>query len=205
MNIMLKRPGQNSPQNMLDKFGVIELIHFERFCRDNLQWEEMKKCFATHSTVSVSWFQGTGQEFVEASKKMKAYIPHKLYNTEVWLHNNKAVAITMATISARMNLNGHLVELQSDVKLLYRTQQIDGLMYVVSMEGIYEKDALVPVTPNADISVPADEIAKFRSSYANLAYFSMIEGNKVSQELPGMDKPEMVNKLYQEADEWLNI
>jgi hypothetical protein len=42
--MFLKRPIQNTPEEILDKFSVTELINFERFCRDNAQWDEMKKC-----------------------------------------------------------------------------------------------------------------------------------------------------------------
>lgn len=203
--MFLKRPIQNTPEEILDKFSVTELINFERFCRDNAQWDEMKKCFAVDSTVTISWFQGTGAEFVDASSKMKTYAPHKLYDTLVWLNNNKAVSLTMATIQCRSNFDGHPVKLQSDVKLLYRTQKTDGIWYIVSMDGIYEKDSLVPVYPSCDIKIPVDEISKYRPSYANLSYFFSKDGYEVNSNLPGIDRPETVDKLYRQAEEWLSI
>jgi len=202
--MFLKRPIQITKENIIDKANIIELIQFERFCRDNSQWEEMKKCFAAHSKVTVSWFQGTGAEFVDASSKMKSYAPHKLNNTLVWINGNKAISLTMATIQVRSELDGYPVELQSDVKLLYRTQKIDGIWYVVSMDGIYEKDSLVPVYPNSNITVPVEEISKFRSSYANLSYVFSKQGYDIDANLPGIDKPETVKKIYEEAEVWFN-
>lgn len=204
MKTILKRPAANSEQNINDKFSVKELIEFERFCRDNAQWDEMKKCFADDSKVTISWFQGTGKGFVDASSKMKTYAPHKIFDTLVWIKNDKAVSITLATIQARSTINGHVLELHSDAKLLYRTQKIDDIWQIISMEGIYEKDALVPVSPNPEIVIPTEEIAKFRSSYAHLSYVLSQEGYAIDSNLPGMDKPELVNDLYEEADEWLN-
>jgi len=202
--MFLKRPVPSTKESLVDKANIIELIQFERFCRDNAQWEEMKKCFTADSKVTVSWFQGTGVEFVDASSKMKSYAPHKLNNTLVWINDNKAVSLTMATIQCRSEISGQPVELQSDVKLLYRTEKIDGTWYVVSMDGIYEKDALVPVYPNNDIVVPMEEISKFRTSYANLSYTFSIQGYEIDQSLPGIDAPETVTKLYKVAEIWLN-
>ncbi|HJV78468.1 MAG TPA: nuclear transport factor 2 family protein [Paludibacter sp.] len=204
MKTLLKRPSPNSEQSINDKFSVKELIEFERFCRDNAQWDEMKKCFADDSRVTISWFQGTGKEFVDTSSKMNTYAPHKIFNTIVWLKNEKAVSITMATIQTRGTINGHELELNSDAKLIYRTQKIDGEWQIISMDGIYEKDALVPVSPNAEICIPKEEIAKFRSSYAHLTYMLNKGGYTINSNLPGIDKPELVDELYEAADQWLN-
>jgi hypothetical protein len=204
MKILLKKPELNTAQSVMDKFSIKELIEFERFCRDNAQWEEMKKCFAENSTVTISWFKGSGHEFVAASSKMETYAPHKLFDTLVWINNDKAVAITMATIQMRMVIQGHLLELSSDVKLLYKTQKINDKWAIISMEGIYEKDALIPVSPSDGILIPKDEIAKFRPSYANMSYALSKSGYDVNVNLPGIDKPETVTKLYQESENWLN-
>jgi hypothetical protein len=202
--MLFERTIQNTEKNINDKFSIVELIEFERFCRDNAQWEEMKKCFSSNSTVTVSWFKGKGEEFVEASKKMNLKAPHKLYNTAVWVNNNKAVAITMATIESRTNINGCLLELHSDIKLLYCTQKLDGIWYISSMDGIYEKDLLIPCYPNSSITIPMEEISKYRSSYSNLSFVLSKEGYAINTELPGIDRPETVNKLYGEAEEWLS-
>lgn len=204
MKTLLRKPSGNTLENIADKFSIKELIEFERFCRDNAQWEEMKKCFAENSTVTVSWFNGTGQEFVDASSKMESYAPHKLYDTLVWLNKDKAVEITMATIQIRQEIQGHLLELNSDVKLLYKTQKINGLWSIISMEGIYEKDSLLPVSPADGIVIPKEEIDKYRSSYANLSYVLSKKGYPIDSNLPGIDKPETVAKLYQESEDWLN-
>ena len=203
MEKLLKKPGINSPQDLLDKFNIKELIEFERFCRDNAQWEEMKKCYSADSTVSISWYQGSGHGFVDASSRMKSYAPHKLYDTLIWLNDNKAIAITMATIQVRISVDGNLLELQSEAKLIFRVQKINGEWIIAGFESIYEKDALVPVAPNSNITIPTEEIAKFRPSYANLSYALSKEGHPVATDLPGIDKPEMIAKLYEETEAWL--
>ena len=68
---MLNRPMNNTAQDRADKFDVKELIEFERFCRDNALWDEMKKCYAPGAAVDISWYQGSGYGFVDASGKME--------------------------------------------------------------------------------------------------------------------------------------
>ena len=63
-------PRTESAEDMLEKFRVRELVEYERFCRDNALWDSMLACFAQDSRVEISWYQGSGQGFVEASKKM---------------------------------------------------------------------------------------------------------------------------------------
>lgn len=204
MKTLLRKASGNTVENVFDKFNIKELIEFERFCRDNAQWEEMKKCFAENSIVTISWFKGSGHEFVEASSKMETYAPHKLFDTLIWINKDKAVSLTMATIQIRQEIDGHLLELQSDVKLLYKTQKINNEWLIISMEGIYEKDSLLPVSPADGIMIPQEEIAKYRSSYANLSYALSKNGYDIDVNLPGIDQPETVAKLYQESEDWLN-
>jgi len=203
LEMILKRPKISSQQDIIDKFSVKELIEFERFCRDNANWDEMEKCFAKDSKVIISWFQGSGGEFVEASRKMKGRAPHKIYNTEIWINHGKAVAIMMATIQSRSDIGGYPLELWSDAKIVFRVQKNDEQWYIKSMECIYEKDSLVPVYPNSRATLDTDELSNFRESYACLSYVLSKNGYEINGDLPGLDRPELVEKLYKEADEWL--
>ena len=197
------RTMKNTEKDRNDKFDVKELLEFERFCRDNAQWDEMRKCFAQNSHIKISWFEGTGDEFVTASQKMESYAPHKINDTLIWVHGDRAIAIMMATIQIRKVIAGVEMELQSDAKLVFRTQRINSAWYIATMEGIYEKDSLIPVYPAGDVKIPAEEISKYRSSYAGLSYVLATEGYEVNSKLPGRDCPETVVNLYEECTKWL--
>ena len=201
--MLLKRPGVNTPQEMLDKASVKELVEFERFCRDNALWDEMKKCFASDSVVNISWYQGSGHGFVDASSKMKMRAPHKIYNTAVWLNNDKAVAIMMATIGIRIEIDGTLADVLSDAKLIFRTKKIDGHWLIAAFESIYDQDSIVPVLPSSTLNVSSSDLAGFRKSYACLSYSMHRNGLSVNNELPGIDRPDLIARLYRELDEWL--
>lgn len=54
MSIFLTRPVINTKEERNAKADILELINFERFCRDNAQWDEMRKCFAKDAFVNIS-------------------------------------------------------------------------------------------------------------------------------------------------------
>lgn len=200
---ILKRPVANTAESIIEKANVRELVEFERFCRDNALWEEMHQCYAEDSQVNISWYRGTGHGFVEASSKLKSYAPHKIYNTEIWLHDDKAVAIMMTTIQMRHNIDGQPVELSSDAKLIFRVQKTGGRWYIVSFESVYEKDSIIPVFPNNNIHIPTDEITRYRKSYGCMIYLAKQSGMQVDENLPGIDRPDLVEQLYEATGEWL--
>ncbi len=202
-NMILKRPATGSPQDVIDKTNIKELLEFERFCRDNALWDEMHKCFADESYVKISWYEGTGHGFVEGSRNNPMRAPHKIYNTETRLNGDKAVSIMMTTISMRMQIDDVPVELSSDVKLIFRTQRINGTWYIVGFESIYEQDRIIPVLPNSNLTIPAEEIANYRQSYACMIYIMRRNGTTIDENLPGIDRPDLVEKLYAETDAWL--
>ena len=41
-------------ETLLAKENILELIQFERFCRDNALWESMETCFANDSYINIS-------------------------------------------------------------------------------------------------------------------------------------------------------
>ena len=204
MSKFLTRPVVNTEEERNAKADILELIHFERFCRDNAQWDEMRKCFAPDSYVSISWYQGSGDGFVTASSKMAAYAPHKIHSALTWLNGDRAVTIMMATIQIRRMVEGVECELSSDTQLLFSTEKIDGQWYIVRFESIYEQDRLIPVLPDATLSMDSAALSQYRQSYACMSYNMEKSGFGANQELPGRDRPESVEKLYAELGNWLD-
>lgn len=200
---ILTRPGHETDAEMLEKARVRELIEFERFCRDNALWEEMKKCFSEDSSVAISWYNGSGHGFVDASAKMQGRAPHKIYNTEVWLRGERAVAIMVTTIEKRQELEGVPVDLRSDAKLVFCVEKQENRWFIKSFTAIYEQDSLTPALPTNSLAVPAEELAKSRPSYACLSYTLARGGYAIDSALPGIDRPDLVDALYRRVDAWL--
>ncbi len=203
MSIFLTRPQVASEEERNAKADILELINFERFCRDNAQWDEMRKCFSKDSFVNISWYQGSGDGFVTASAKSPTYAPHKIHNSLTWVNGDRAVTIMMATIQNRRAIKGVECELSADSQLLFSTQKIDGQWYIVRFESIYEQDRLIPVLPDATLSMDSKELAKYRKSYACMSFCMAQSGISANQELAGIDKPETVETIYGNLSKWL--
>ena len=203
MSTFLTRPVINTEEERNAKADILELINFERFCRDNAQWEEMRKCFAKDSFVNISWYQGSGDGFVTASAKSPTYAPHKIHNSLTWLNGDRAVTIMMATIQNRRTIKGVECELSTDTQLLFSTQKIDGQWYITRFESIYEQDRLIPVLPESTLSMDSSALEKYRQSYACMSFCMEQSGFGANQELAGRDRPETVEKIYADLGTWL--
>ena len=203
MQNFLTRPQANTQQEQNDKADILELIHFERYCRDNALWDEMRKCFSPDSVVSISWYQGSGDGFVTASAKWSRYAPHKIHNALTWVNGDRAVTVMMATIQMRQTIDGVECELSSDAQLHFSTEKIGGQWYIARFESIYEQDRLIPVLPDDTLTMNSTEFSKYRKSYACMSYIAEKSGMHTDQGLAGVDRPETVAELRERLSAWL--
>lgn len=60
-----------------------------------------------------------------------------------------------------------------------------------------------PSVPGERIEIPAEELARFRSSYAILAWDAWRSGRSVNEDPLGDDRPEPVAAFYAELRKWL--
>lgn len=202
--MLFKRIFQESDRVLRDKYLIQELIYFERYCRDLKHWEEMKKCFDENATVNISWYNGSGWGFVDASEQMQTHAPHKINNILVWLNNNRAVAECIACVLMRVEIDGDYYDLTSYVRLHYKLiKKPTGDWLVFALDAIYEKDTLIPMYPVHPIANIGETIKKYRPSYANLSYTLSREGHSINDSLPGEDRPELIAALYNRSDMWL--
>lgn len=203
MQEFLKRPQGNTDQELKDKKDIEELINFERYCRDNALWDEMRKCFSPDSVVDISWYHGSGDGFVTGSQKMGGYVPHRIHNSMTWINGNRAVTVMMATIEMRRDVEGVECEISVDVQLHFSTEKINGKWYISRFESIYEQDRLIPILPDATLTLDSSKLKKYRKSYACMSYIAELNGTHTNQDLAGIDRPETVEKLRKRLSAWL--
>lgn len=189
----------SSTEEMLNKFAIQELIEFERFCRDNALWNQMRDCYAEDSYVNISWYKGDGRGFVQKSSEMITKAVHRLNNTLVWVNDTRAVAVCMANIQSRKSWEQGEMDLSTNVKMVYRVTRDTSMRWRISrLDVIYEKDSLIPAYPSN-----RKPDFHFRSSYANLAQTLEKEGYRIDPNLPGEDRPDLVSDLINNTSNWL--
>lgn len=181
---------------------IREIVELERYCRDYGLWEVMKKLFLPHGTVHISWFDGTSEDFIESSKKMSG-AKHKIYNTVVQVNSNKAVAEVITQIQSRNRIEDTTGDMISDVRLLYRLVKTQAAWRILSIDCIYEKDMFLPSDPCKKVFCDIHKLENYRDSYKYLCYILQEMGKKINLDLPGEDRPELIQKLYDKSFSWL--
>lgn len=166
----------------------------------------MAACFHPESSVELSWFRGTGAEFVAMSAKLDrpgSRPLHRVGSPAVQLHGERAVAENSGSIGVRPVLDGVEADVVSHLRGLYRCERRDGAWLIKSLTAIYENDTLTPVLPGTELKVPREELDRFRPSYRYLAYGMSLRGVDVGDDLYGEDRPEAPARLYEEAFAWM--
>ncbi|MDR3296324.1 MAG: nuclear transport factor 2 family protein [Clostridiales Family XIII bacterium] len=202
--------GANTPEKMLDKFNIRELIEFERYCRDYEYYDEERALYFDGAKVWTSWFKGDVDGFVNKSREMAKVknhpSKHKISNVVIWLNGNKAIAECICTIQLRDMLGDELVDLHSYVRLHYKAEKNgDGIWKIRSFQGIHEKDTLASAFNDGKWAAPREEVQKYRPCFWNMMYRQHIfnpADNKPQDDSVGEDIPTTVRNLYEESSRW---
>jgi hypothetical protein len=185
---------------------ISQTVLRERQGRDRGWWDRMRSCFADDSTVRLSWFRGSGADFVSASEKMVARgdaSVHRLSPPVVDLHGDRAFVELPAVIEVRATVGGVEADLASAARLYYRMRRQDGAWLIHSLDPVYERDSLTAAYPGETLSIGPDDVARFRPAYRFLGYVLSQGGYQIGDDLYGDDRPEEAARFYEAAHEWL--
>ena len=187
---------------------ITQLILRERESRDLQRWETMRECFWPDSVVRVSWFRGSGPDFVTGSMDMaKRGIPakHRLAPILVRLAGNRAVASLTGIIDLPVQLKGVEATLSTHARFLYRAERRQREWRILGFDAVYLRDELTPAIPGQQIVFDPDEMMGFRSSYRLLSYYLKSQKYPIDSELAGEDRADLVEALYRELFSWAKI
>lgn len=162
---------------MSDATAVTDLVLRERQGRDRGWWDQMAACYSPESSVFVSWFRGSGAEFVATSRTRTAGGTnplHRLSPPVVHSQARRAIAEVPAAIEFRTTLGGVEVDHVAYTRLLYRAERYDSAWLVRDLTAVYERDALSPTVPGHTVTLDPALLANTRSSYRYLTYLTRL-------------------------------
>lgn len=191
-----------------DVSAVTQLVLTERESRDLGRWARMRDCFHPDSRVRISWFTGTGPEFVDRSIDMAqrgVRATHRLGPVGVRLNGERAVASLGATIDLPGELDGVEVFLSSHARFLFRAERRDGIWRLAGFEAFYLRDELQPTLPGQALTVRPQQVDGLRDSYRMLALLLTRQGYTVDPDLPGIDRPDSVQAMCNEVYGWAGL
>ncbi len=195
-------------KQILDRAAIADLIQRERATRDAASWDEMALYYHPDSMVDVAWFKGSGQEFVQATKKnwrTDAINFHEMGPAVVTINQGRAIAETACTLHGFYNFNGVDVTSTGFVRLLWRAQRLDDRWLIAGLRSVYIRDMLQPCNPSQRITLDEAELATYRPSYRYLTATLKYLGRDPKHDLPGFDRPETVAALRGAEKSWLQL
>lgn len=198
----------SDPALATDQVAITQLILCERESRDLGMWKRMASCFWPDSQVSISWFSGSGPDFVEGSKDMAARgmrATHRLGPVHVCLNGDRAVATLSGIIDIPQTIDGIDMMLSAHCLMIYTAERRAGQWRLHRFTAIYRRDELHPLVPGARIDIDSGLLAAFRPSYRLLSLCLHLTGYTVRDDLPGEDRPESVRAILDTVFGWAGL
>ena len=188
-----------------DRADLYDLVREERFARDHQQWDRLEACYTADSRVRVTWFKGTGPEFAKASvtqARGRFSARHLTWPMDARIEGDRAVVESDSIIQIRAARDGVEFDLETSCRFLSWARRTEAGWKMVTFDCIYFKDTLTPVNLSERQPVDWAALAKSRPSYRFLD-FLIGSSYPIAQDLPGADREETIDALYDEADAWL--
>jgi SnoaL-like protein len=162
--------------DIADKIAIAELIQAWGVCRDQGKWRELRGTFTPEGHISVSWFRGPFEHFVEqcraSAEAGHSWSRHHLFTPTIKLNGDRAVVETPVIIRVRQAFKSVPVDLTSCSRFLDRVERHDGGWLIAERAAIYERDRLDPVEPSRDYEqlFKAGGAARFPEEYRYMAF-----------------------------------
>jgi hypothetical protein len=166
----------DTPANLADKIACAELIHDWGAFRDQGHWKELRGTFTPDGHISVSWFRGPFEQFVERCRASfgtgHSWSRHHLFTPVIKIVDQRAVAETGVIIRVRQPFNGIPVDLSSCSRFLDRLERHAQGWLIAERAAIYERDRLDPVEPSPafDELFKAANTAQYPEQYRYMAF-----------------------------------
>ncbi len=192
--------------DLIERLKIREVIENWVLWRDAGDWDRFQTVWHPDGRMNATWFQGPFAEFIRVSQEGFARgvrILHFLGGTTIDLSGARAVAQTKMTISQRASIHDVVCDVVCTGRLYDLFERTDSGWKIMLRQGVYEKDRLDPVEPNALLELDPAILAMFPEGYRHLAYLQHGLGYEVKRDMPGLIGPE-IEALYERGKSWLN-
>ncbi|MRS13659.1 nuclear transport factor 2 family protein [Enterobacteriaceae bacterium RIT691] len=183
-----------------DKFAIAEVVNGWIY-RDTGQWDKLSTLFTEEATIEVTWFEGSAQAFIEASRTMAASTlssKHLIGMPLIAFNDDKAVAETNATIVG-MNESIALGS-TTHCRLIDCLIKQGGEWKIVDRQVVYDSSAFD--FPKGAVAIDPQIIDRFPMAYASLGYILHSGGYEIKRRFATRNSPEE-RTIRQKAEAWL--
>ncbi len=195
-------------QELVDRQLITELAQGEWARRDARQWDRLLDCYHPDARVVVTWFDGSAEEFVQRSRDPahagRGRTVHQLGPSLVELDGDRALVDTACAILIRRHVEGVACDVTAYCRHRSRVERLDGQWRLHSLVGVYYKNTLTPVVPGTAPKLDTDRLSRYRPSYDFQCYYREQQGEPVFSNRPGLDRPDLIEKLETADSAWLS-
>jgi hypothetical protein len=194
---------------LADKSAIAELIQAWGVYRDQGKWAELRGTFTPDGHISISWFRGPFEQFVERCKANatggNVWSRHHLFAPSIRLSKDRAVAETPVIIRVRQNFKDVPVDLTSNSRFLDRLERHGSGWLIAERAAIYERDRLDPVEPSEEYEklFLAGGAARFPEQYRYMAFRLAHSEGRTLAPIIYRDGGEETADLYARFSAWL--
>jgi len=199
----------DSATSFADKAACAELIQNWGVFRDQGKWKELRGTFTPDGHISVSWFRGPFEQFVERCRAGfgtgHSWSRHHLFAPVIKLAGDRAVAETSVIIRVRQPFDGIAVDLTSCSRFLDRIERRAEGWLIAERTAIYERDRLDPVEPSDafDELFKTANTAQYPEQYRYMAFrLAHAEGRSLAPVI-FRDGGKETADLYARFSDWL--
>jgi hypothetical protein len=140
----------------LDQIQICDVRRSWAFSLDLGEWDRLRACFHPDARITVSWYSGPLDGFIDRSRAMAAtrnpeeHRKHWLGNMRSEIRGARAVLETDVLILIREFLDGTLFDYTSYARFYDLFEKRAGVWRILEWNCIYDKDRLDPVVPARD-------------------------------------------------------
>jgi len=219
----------NGPDHLaLERYKLRELAEGWPMYRDACEWENFESIFAPNAYVYTTWTGRTFyKDFIKVSKAGMdegAFIMHRCHGASTDINESVTRAVTKmkATITQRFDLDGCVVDAESDCRFCFFWEKGvvlgDGAADAVPLgewrarfvRHWYEKDKLIPVNPSKVPRLDESKLEDYPSGYRYLSYCQEHTLKiKIKHDMPGHRREgqnangKAHDLLYHQCKQWL--
>ncbi|MDQ6680341.1 MAG: nuclear transport factor 2 family protein [Pseudomonadota bacterium] len=195
----------DEPSTSDHEAAIARLLRDWGLWRDTARWEELRQSFAPNARMKTTWFDGTAEDFVDASMRASAtgaQVLHAMGPSTIHIRADRAIAETRVTLLLRDQLDGVEIDVTCYGRFIDLLVKRSGRWALLTRTPIYEKDCLVPSRPGRAPQLDESALAKYPSGYRHLAYLQSRRGATVQMDIPAHNSDQQ-RQLYQASWAWL--
>jgi SnoaL-like domain len=199
-------PVELNANELLDRLAIRELVDNWLVYRDTQNWEKFLDIWHHGGFTMTTWGgKATPQQFVEAATRgfeRGDRMLHSIGGTTVELAGDRAVSQSKFRIMQRGPVDGVLCDVTCIGRNYDFFEKRDGRWGLVVRQPIYERDSIVPVDPNENVTLDPGRLARYPEGYARLAYLQEGLGYPIKADMPVLEGAE-VEALVAAGAQWL--